>query len=201
MKNTSFFILLGIAMAGCSKTSPSTASLTVAEITITEKYDQYNISRGNHYCDESTIKAINFSEQVFNVKFDSTAIYKTIVPLNQYDVNKLYGFSEGMDPHVNSARIGWAYLDDTLRLYAYSYKEGVRETQEISPVLIGNVINCSIKLENKSYIFSVNGKKVRLDRSSDVPIATGYQLYPYFGGLESAPHKISIFIKELTPVK
>ena len=89
----------------------------------------------------------------FVVKFDNSAIYQTVIAENQYDINKLWGFSEGFDHQYNSARIGWAWNDGALRLYAYSYNRGVRQSQEITSVPIGSDITCSIKLSGSSYIF------------------------------------------------
>src|SRR5688500_15539154 len=85
----------------------------------------YIIGRGNHYCHKSTFKAVNTSEMKFYVRFNQTAIYQTIIPENQLDINKLWGFSEGNDNHYNSARIGWRYSDGALRLFGYVYAKGV----------------------------------------------------------------------------
>jgi hypothetical protein len=133
----------------------------------------------------------------FVARFDSSAIYQTIDPVNQYDINKLYGFSEGLDHQYNSARIGWAWVEGALRLYAYVYNKGVRLSQEICPVSIGTDINCSISLSGTTYLFNVNGNEVTLSRGSTTTTASGYQLYPYFGGDEVAPHDILIKIRTL----
>ena len=164
-----------------------------------ENFIRYNISSGAHYSDKSIVRSVNLSQQIFEVKFDSTAVYATVDPGNQFDINKLYGFTEGNHPHINSARLGWAYHNDSLRLYAYAYNNGQRLSKEICPVKIGEVIHCSITLEVNSYLFSVNNFNERLSRALDTSHAVGYQLYPYFGGDEMAPHSISIFINELQP--
>ena len=133
----------------------------------------------------------------FVVKFDNSAIYQTVIAENQYDINKLWGFSEGFDHQYNSARIGWAWNDGALRLYAYSYNRGVRQSQEITSVPIGSDITCSIKLSGSSYIFTVNGISVTQARGVSTTTASGYQLYPYFGGDETAPHTIKILLRSL----
>jgi hypothetical protein len=56
---------------------------------------------------------------------------------------------------------------------------------------------CEIQVKNSQYSFSVNGNSISLPRTSSTPSAIGYQLYPYFGGDETAPHDIKIKIKEL----
>ena len=188
------FVCGTIVLSSCSKTGPASSVNQVNE------FIRYNIAAGDHYCDRSTAKAISLSGQLFEVRFDSSAIYTTVIPENQYDINKLYGFIEGSDPHINSARIGWSYNHERLRLYAYAYKNGERLSQEICAVNIGETIRCSIMLNGASYIFSVNNTSVQLDRGVDLPEARGYQLYPYFGGDEFAPHRISILIRDLPVV-
>ena len=158
---------------------------------------RYRIFRGNHFCDVSAIKSVSLTEQSFRVKFDSSAIYKTLTLDNQYDINKLFGFSEGAYPHTNSARIGWAYNDDSLRLYGYVYSNSILITQQIATCRIGDIINCSIKVNARNYIFSVNENSVSLERGATTDSAQGYQLYPYFGGDETAPHDINVFISVL----
>ena len=161
------------------------------------KYTTYTIRQGQHYCDQNTLKAVTTSEMNFVAKFDNSAIYQTILPDNQYDINKLWGFSEGFDHQYNSARIGWSWNNDALRLYAYAYANGIRYSEEITPVLIGTDINCSIRPVGNTYVFSVNGISVSLPRGPSTSTASGYQLYPYFGGDETAPHTITILIRSL----
>ncbi|HKB45514.1 MAG TPA: hypothetical protein VKC90_14035 [Chitinophagaceae bacterium] len=160
-------------------------------------YTTYTIRQGQHYCDQSGIKSVRTSEMKFIAKFDNSAIYQTIDPQNQYDVNKLWGFSEGIDNQYNSARIGWSWNNDTLRLYAYVHVNGVMQFQEITPVALDTDINCSIKVSGNSYIFTVNSNTVTMPRGLSTTQASGYQQYPYFGGDETAPHLITILIKSL----
>jgi hypothetical protein len=41
----------------------------------------------------------------------------------------------------------------------------------------------------------VNGITTQLPRLATTEKAKGYQLYPYFGGDEAAPHQVNIWIK------
>ena len=163
----------------------------------TTKYTTYTIRQGQHYCDQNGLKSVKTSEMKFMVKFDNSAIYQAILPENQYDIHKLWGFSEGLNNQYNSARIGWSWNDNALSLYGYVYAKGVRYYQEITPVVIGTDINCSIKLSGNTYIFTVNGISVTLPRGASTATASGLQQYPYFGGDETAPHLITILIKSL----
>ncbi len=195
MKSLFIFSTVFIIISGCTK-EQSNAVYPSATLPAEEIFIQYKIAAGEHYCDKTTVKPIAISEMLFKVKFDSSAIYTTLDPLNQYDINKLYGFTEGQHPHVNSARIGWAFNDGKLRLYAYAYNNQQRLSQEISTVNIGEVINCAIKFDSLNYIFIVKDREVKLRRALTGITAQGYQLFPYFGGDEVAPHPIRIFIKD-----
>ena len=163
----------------------------------TGEYSTFTIQKGAHYCDQNPVRTITTSEMKFVVKFDSSAMYQTELPENQYAVNKLWGFSEGNNNHFNSARIGWSWTDNALRLYGYAYVSGQLYYQEITSVAIGAEISCNIKLAAETYLFTVNGVPLHLPRATSGSQASGYQQYPYFGGNETAPHLITILIKSL----
>ena len=140
----------------------------------------------------------------FVAKFDSTALYPAVITdyNHAYDVNKLYGFSEGFNNQYNSARIGWRWLDGNLQLFAYVYAKGILLRDPISynppfikSVEIGKEINCSIAISGGTYIFTVDGVTVTTPRGTTSGKYSGYQQYPYFGGTLTAPHLINIYIK------
>lgn len=160
-------------------------------------YTTYFIPAGSHYCTTSTILPVKTSEMKFAVKFDSSAIYTTIDPLNQSDINKLYGFSEGFNNQYNSARFGWSWYNKRLNIFAYVYKKGVRAQKRITSVAIGKEHTFSIKVSGSSYIFTINGITATLGRGLSTATASGYQQYPYFGGDEAAPHDVTILIRNL----
>jgi hypothetical protein len=179
-------IMSGISKNGNTETSANT-------------YVQYTISEGRQYCDKRRIVSIKDSLVSFKVKFDSSAIYTTSDASNQLDINKLFGFSDNnnADHHQYSARFGWRWSDHALRLFAYVYNKGVMSFKEIGSVQIGAENTCVIKAEGDKYLFSLNGAEITMPRASATALAEGYKLWPYFGGDESAPHTISIWIKEI----
>jgi hypothetical protein len=121
-----------------------------------------------------------------------------LLPINQYDINKLYGFSDNnADHHQFSARFGWRWSDNALRLFAYVYNNGIVISKELGSVTIGKEVNCSIKVGEAIYTFIIDEITEYLPRSSTTSLAKGYLLYPYFGGDELAPHDINIWIKAL----
>jgi hypothetical protein len=163
----------------------------------TPQFAKYTISGGNHYADHNPYKPVQYDELQFTVKFDSSSIYQTIDPENQEDINKLYGFSDNNEQHQRSSeRVGWNWTRSALRLYAYTYNNGVRDSKEISSIPIGVEQTCSIKVQGNKYIFTVGHIIVEMHRESITSNAIGYKLYPYFGGDEVAPHEITIWIKE-----
>ena len=158
----------------------------------------YTINAGEHFCDQNPYLQTNYSELRFIVRFDSTAIYQTDSVENQLDVNKLYGFADNNDQHHHfSARFGWRWSDDSLRLFGYIYNNGEMSYEELQPIQIGKEYHCSIKVNAAEYIFTIDESKKSMPRASTTPTAIGYKLYPYFGGNETAPHDIHIRIKEL----
>jgi hypothetical protein len=190
---------LSLLLTSCQKDIPGTGTNTMpGKPNSTPTFTDYTIKKGNQYCDQNNYRAIETSEMKFLVRFDSSAIYHTNNPANQDDINKLYGFSDNNSAHhLFSARFGWRWSNNALRLFGYVYNNGTVTFKELNTVTIGEEINCSITAISGNYIFTVNNTTDTLPRQSTTPLAKGYQLYPYFGGDESAPHQILIRIKEL----
>jgi hypothetical protein len=141
---------------------------------------------------------VELTQLNFTVRFDSSAIYKTNAEINQFDINKLYGFSDNnQDHHQYSARIGWSWNQNALRLYGYVYNDGKLIKQELGVAEIGKEIQCSIQVDGASYRFMMDDAHLLMPRASTTVSGKGYLLYPYFGGDETAPHDISIWIKNL----
>ncbi len=159
---------------------------------------EYTIQKGNQNCDQNLFRPVSVTEMKFMVRFDSTAKYQTILPIHQTDINKLYGFSDNnTDHHQFSARFGWRWLNNQLQLFAYVYNNGVNVSQQIGTVTIGSENYCSIKVNGNHYVFTLNSTMLTMPRNSSTTVGLGYKLYPFFGGSEVAPHRISIWIKDL----
>ncbi len=191
------------SLAACTKSVDNIVSSipvkgAIAAIADSSQFIKYTILKGQEYCDKSTYEAVKYDQLSFIVKFDSSAIYQTINPENQNDVNKLFGFSDNNAAHHEfSARFGWRWSNNALHLFGYIYNNSVMSNRELGTVTIGSENNCTIKVSDSTYIFTVNNKSVTMPRASKTLKAEGYKLYPYFGGDEMAPHTISIWIKEL----
>ena len=195
MKNLLFFSAIAFLFCSCNKMKDSSGENI---ITNNNGFINYTIKKGNHFCEGNDYKAVETTEMKFVVKFDSTAIYQTISAQNQFDINKLFGFADNdKDHHQFSARFGWRWSDNALRLFAYVYNDGIVISKELTSVAIGAETVCTIKITGAEYLFTVNDMQYKVLRTSTTEKAKGYQLYPYFGGDEVAPHEINVFIKKV----
>ncbi len=164
-----------------------------------QPYVAYTIKQGEQNCDKNNLTKAQYEVLNFWVKFDSSAIYTSMATNNQFDINKLYGFSDNnSDHHAYSARFGWRWSGNALRLFGYVYNDSVRSSIELGTVDIGTENFCSIKVAGNKYVFMLNDKTLIMPRTAKTPKGMGYKLYPYFGGDELAPHQITIYIKELS---
>ncbi len=149
-----------------------------------------------HDCQPDSLTFTSSDQIKFVAKFDSSCIYQTANPHNQNDINKLYGFSDCNAQHLeNSARIGWRWSKDSLRIFGFVHNNGEMIYREITTALINSFIICSITCLDAQYKFDVNGKTLLLPRNCSGNYLR-YRLYPYFGGDEVAPHDIKIQITE-----
>lgn len=190
-------LLLWLWCTGCKKDALSENLSTPLQPPPSSGFVQYVIPKGGHYANGNDYREVETACLKFTVRFDSSGIYKTADPQNQWDINKLYGFSDnGAAHHLYSARIGWRWSEGALRLFAYVYNNSARQEKEIGVVPIGKEVPCSISVSNGVYVFTVGEKSETLPRLSTTPLAKGYRLYPYFGGDETAPHDVRIWIRE-----
>jgi hypothetical protein len=212
MKTVSLLMLVLLLTAcskqDCKQTNPveplQTSAAQKAPKPVTSTFTRYTIQQGAHECDQRSIKSVSGTSMNFIAKFDSTAIYPEVITdyNHAYDVNKLWGFSEGLSNQYNSARIGWRWLNNQLQLFAYVYVNGtlLRDPVSYDPpfiktVTIGSEVNCSIAVSGSNYTFTVDGIVVKTPRGTSASRFNGYQQYPYFGGTLTAPHRINIYIK------
>lgn len=174
----------------------STLILFSCEPEMVEPYQNYIIKKGEHW---STYKQATLQNETlnFSVIFDESAIYECETPENQYDTNKLLGFS-GCNSfhHENSARFGWSWVEGELNISAYCYVDSERIIIPIGTVEINKASDYSLTVTKDEYIFKLdNYPTVTVDRGSDCNIGFYYMLYPYFGGNETAPQDIDIKIR------
>jgi hypothetical protein len=154
------------------------------------------IKKGEH-SSNAPVKLLTSSAIRFEATFDASAVYETSVKENQADINKLYGMADcRSDHHSNSARFGWRWYNGKLEVHAYTYFNKTRHSKWVGIVDLNKAYTYEIQLQDDKYVFSLNGQQIDLPRHCN-GTGEGYQLYPYFGGDETAPHDITIAIKNL----
>ncbi len=170
-----------LALVGCRKID-------------SDGYRTFTIKEGNHrsgYRYKS-----NYDNNIkFKVIFDESAIYRTKDPLNQADVNKLYGVSDCGKSHMEySIRFGWRYYGGSLQILWFKHEAGEFTFGIITSVEINKSHTCTLDIFEDEYIMSVNNISTVISRACPNDYKR-YYLYPYFGGDEVAPHTIKIKIK------
>lgn len=131
---------------------------------------------------------------------------------DQWDVNKLFGFSIGHHQKGSSFRFGWRPKLETMtiEIVAYEYHDGLRfKTMPICEVEPNKVYKFRVgylpHIDRSYYNVSdtKTGKLIKdrfiVDFANDVKLAKksglGYTLGVYFGGNEKAPQDIIIYKK------
>jgi len=155
----------------------------------------FKIPKGKHHS-TNKIKTINRDCIDFELLLTSSCKYQTINPVNQWDVNKIFGFSDGDGHQRNSARIGWRWVDNEIQLMAYTHYNGDFYFKKICVAEPGTYYSCRINCLPSSYQFIVEQDTVLMDRYW-IYNNLRYLLWPYFGGDETAPHPIEIRVKLL----
>jgi len=162
---------------------------------------KFKIKKASHY--SSVLLGIphaillHFGNKLaYNVKFTDSCKYITVDPLNQTDVNKLFGMTTGLTSvHKDSARFGWRYMPATgkIMLHAYVYSKGIARNFDIEEVDINWSIDLEIVRTANAYFFHINNKiaKTVIDDVSTEK-SVNFQCFPYFGGTEAAPHDIEL---------
>ena len=185
------FIVVGIILVVCvsfiSKQSPV-------------NYKTYKITKGTHRV-SAFPKLSNKRNLKYQVLFDSTCQYTCVNPVNQLDINKLFGFSDcSSHHHSNSARFGWRYYEGKIDLFAYVYKDGGLSKDFLASVPLNVPCDLHLYAQDKLYTTSVKSEDVEVNiqvpRSQKKGIWS-YHLWPYFGGDEVAPKDIVIHMKRV----
>ena len=143
---------------------------------------------------------------VKDFKFTLSTIY-FFDDFDQFDVNKLFGFSIGMH-HNNSFRFGWRPSKDLIKMeiVAYEYHNKVRvPTIPLYEIEIDKTYRFKMNyLSDKQQVLYTIIDKDKLNECLDKTLVThtsnvdakkswGYKLGLYFGGNKKAPHDMIFF--------
>ncbi|WP_229204308.1 hypothetical protein [Dyadobacter alkalitolerans] len=139
----------------------------------------YTIKAGEHEVEKNVNTPFTASSMRFQVVFDSSCIYQTAIPENQFDINKLYGFSDCSSQHQNnSARFGWNWLEGNIHIYAYTYANGVREVKDLGTAELNETNSFKIASEDNAYIFSYHGVDTKMPRHCSGGVALLISSFP-----------------------
>lgn len=163
----------------------------------------YKIFKNSHYSWVfNFLKPLGFSFQStfkYKIKFNQNCIY-TLDGIDIWDINKLVGFSTSYSHHQQSCRVGWRCLDnENIQLVTYCYDNGIRIPETIITEVKPNdefILTLKNSIKYWTFIFYQEGKKRIV---LIVPKKKGgwwfkYLLFPYFGGNQKSPHKMTIEI-------
>ena len=165
------------------------------------------ISEGSHYSTPIGNKVgVNRSgnEWEWEVLFDSSCLY-TSADLrdssNIGDINKLVGFSDcGLNHSQNSFRIGWrpsSLYSDSLELLSYVRRDGMFTFTPITTITTNELIFIYLTFSDTTHICCINGICDTTERVCSEWEGRKRALFPYFGGDETSPHNMRIWIKNL----
>lgn len=170
---------------------------TQCEESMEQPFEYYTIKKGRH-ASTNKVELIQSHKMHFTAIFDESAIYTSGTEENQHDTNKLLGFSDCNDHHhLNSARFGWRWLDEQLEILAYVYADGDRIIEPIGTIPLNEPVAYQLILNDDSYLFVLDGfPPVSVERKNKCDMGVYYLLTPYFGGDETAPHDITIKIRQ-----
>lgn len=173
----------------------------------------FTILKGHHYSLQHYYKIFN-SRILFSNSYDF-GTYECEVPyidakdnhvidVNKH-INKLIGFSFGLNHHKNSIRIGWNQSNDIgkFNLYAYMYINGERNITSLGAIDLRDTNRFTFKLSLHKGIYTVVFKD-RFNFGYTTYITSGLKnksyislgLNPYYGGESVSPCKLNIRIKK-----
>jgi len=147
------------------------------------------------------IKKDSTKTRQFEFLFDDTCLYN-LYDEDQWDVNKLFGFSIGHHHNKSSFRFGWrAILEGNLiEIVAYEYHDGFRhKTMPICKVPLNQWNKFTLTYDNTMgrTTYEVNNVTFQNEFSLVDDHGLGYTLGVYFGGNEKAPQDVILRKRKL----
>ena len=134
--------------------------------------NSYRILEGEHSSGFHFKPLFFIKELRAKVRFHESCLYNHAA---EYGVNKLFGFSQGLNHMKNSKRWGWTSDGKKILLHLFDHIDGKIFSEEVDWVKPGEWRELALTSPKKT--------------------AVGYRLYPYFGGILPAPHDMDIDIE------
>ncbi len=154
--------------------------------------DIYTIRKGNHFSKPTNVTLwCNQKEYRWTCVLTQSCWYDP--PATGH--NKLVGVGGFPHHHQNSIRITWMpSVFGVFDLHAYWYKDGVRMNKLLWSVEADEPFSVRIKGGRIEVLTSTASNSV--NTGVKLPTWT-YLLKPYFGGTDTAPHDMTLIVKQL----
>lgn len=144
----------------------------------------YTINPGKHYSNNN----FNTLMPLTNGIHGKFVLGVGAMPTIQHGhINRIVGLSIGSNHHVNSLSIGWKYSNYRFHIYAYVLYEGEVHTKLITSKAIGAEQEYFIAVIEGVPTIHVDDLIVKFDFNYDHNVKTGTLLFPYYGGMPTAP--------------
>jgi len=160
---------------------------------------KYKIEKGKHYCSRR-LPGLHFrSSMSRRVTLNPSMLYEHLNK-DSYDWNKLFGFSFGFRHHNNSVRFVWRpafNYPGMIEIGAYQYNKGVRSMEVICRLNAKQQIAYDFEIsiyEGKARYYVNDDYHAQMAFKKPFSLF-GFKLFPYFGGQNTAPKEIGIFIR------
>lgn len=188
-----YIICTILLLTSCYK-EPVTFWDDAPELFDISSFKQYTIKKGEH----SSGNHFNLTQSTHleaYIQLTESCNYQ-LNSVDQLDINKLIGLSDALSHSDASVRFGWRSIDGQLEIHAYIRYGGRHTAYYLGTVEPDEVFYTRIQIFPNEYRLKLRNQETRIGRASQY---TGirYQLYPYFGGNQKAPHDIQINIKEI----
>lgn len=152
------------------------------------------INKGNHSSGLHLKLVPSKCDLTYEVTFTESCKYLTW--RNDSSIHKLFGIGFFPYHRINSIRFGWSYEGlESIRIHKYIYKDGVRTIEPLTWVQVNEPAYFSIFSDGGSQSYGMICQHI-VEQVKIKP-QIGYQLYPYFGGNQKAPHDIEIIMERL----
>ena len=145
--------------------------------------------------------ALTYQKEIrFRGRFLPDCLYQ-ISSLEGADFNKFFGVATSYFNH-QSARLGWRCVDGKqIELCVFCRDEGILlPTVKLGSISPLEIFECTIKIERNHFTFIYeqgNHHKVVMVRKKQKSWRLKPLLFPYFGGLLTAPHRMTMQIERL----
>lgn len=162
-----------------------------------EKFENVEIKKGKHSCNK-LVRFKPFFKKTrlsYTVIFTDSCRYKFDYP-ESLELNRLFGLSYGFK---NVVSFGWHHNHGVIQLFAYCIIDGKEKQCFVASLKLNTQYKLTLIKLNGRYSFVVTGKgmlkqRVILHERMCKICKWGWELFPSFGGKNTAPNDLFIMM-------